>query len=937
MRFTNAKVMADDLIDDVSGYEVKVEPAHPAIQYKFDRNTVIDKTAAPINIVLLFDASNSMVDRNKDGGQRLATAKTAAKSFIESLVTDDDFAPTIYLCTFNKNASCIKLTGTLKEMQDQIDAIEANQGTNIQAAVGAVPAGLDKNSTFMVILSDGEASVAEVDGTLYSSFTFTDGTASTRDNSKSIIKPATEAALESAKESVKALYAIRVGNAADQEKMISDVVDSGKVIDVEEASGLKDAFGVTASEIKKYATRAQIIAEKGKYVNFVADPEHEEVYSGTYTFKDETIGTKDVIIWDITDPETDKTNNEYDIVSPVVNFEVNTSAQELYRIANSETPDPQITIEPIEGSNAVRIKLDVTAYTILKYTQVENGQEIEKEVPIRAFVTLTAYEETVVPYTVKYVYYDDNQEEVELKDLAYGDTVLDGTKIAIKQPAVEGFIYAENNDFEPTVGVDNKNFVIVLEQIKHVVEFFVDEKLVDTQTVAHGGSAYAPKIELPNDYENETEIVTYSTTGWDKTEEELTNITEDLKVYATIDENIEKKEIKVKTYTVRFYLDNELVDTVSDVEEGASVEAPKITLPENSETETEKVTYSTEGWDKLAELESVTSDLDVYATIVKTVVKKEIIPEVKTYTVEFYLDEKLVETRSEVAEGSSVEAPEIKLPANEETATEIITYSTKGWDKTEELKSVTSDLKVYATIDKNVEKKEIIPEVKKYTVEFYIDGALVETKNDVEEGSAVVAPEIKLPANEETATEIITYSTKGWDKTEELKNVTSDLKVYATIDKNVEKKVIPTPIEKPAEPIIIYIPETTPTPIVTPEPTPEPTPIVTPEPTPEPTPEVVEEIETPEVPEGTPEEEEEIEEVEEVEEVEEEEDIEIEEIETPEGEPEEEDIEIDEIETPEGLPQTGTTSVVVFFGIGAACIIFGGALIIKIRRREDEM
>jgi len=392
-----------------------------------------------------------------------------------------------------------------------------------------------------------------------------------------------------------------------------------------------------------------------------------------------------------------------------------------------------------------------------------------------------------------------------------------------------------------------------------------------------------------------------------------------------------------KTSTVNFYINNEPFKTVTDVKYGDKVEAPEIVLPENSETETEKVTYSTEGWDKLAELESVTSDLDVYATIVKTVVKKEIIPEVKTYTVEFYLDEKLVETRSEVAEGSSVEAPEIKLPANEETATEIITYSTKGWDKTKELKSVTSDLKVYATIDKNVEKKEIIPEVKKYTVEFYIDGALVETKNDVEEGSAVVAPEIVLPANEETATEIITYSTKGWDKTEELKNVTSDLKVYATIDKNVEKKVIPTPIEKPAEPIIIYIPETTPTPIVTPEPTPEPTPIVTPEPTPEPTPEVVEEIETPEVPEGTPEEEEEIEEVEEVEEVEEEEDIEIEEIETPEGEPEEEDIEIDEIETPEGLPQTGTTSVVVFFGIGAACIIFGGALIIKIRRREDEM
>ncbi len=150
--------------------------------------------------------------------------------------------------------------------------------------------------------------------------------------------------------------------------------------------------------------------------------------------------------------------------------------------------------------------------------------------------------------------------------------------------------------------------------------------------------------------------------------------------------------------------------------------------------------------------------------------------------------------------------------------------------------------------------------------------------------------------------------------------------ITVTYTKNQPKQEdpIPTPEQKKNDPPIIYY-VADPTPV----PTADPTPVPTADPTPEPTqvpeeieeaPEVPEnvEVEIPETPEGEPEE------------------IEIPaEPETPEGTPD--DIEVELPDVPEGLPQTGTAPVAVFFGIGAACIILGGAMIVKIRRREEEM
>ncbi|MBR6961012.1 MAG: LPXTG cell wall anchor domain-containing protein, partial [Clostridiales bacterium] len=173
------------------------------------------------------------------------------------------------------------------------------------------------------------------------------------------------------------------------------------------------------------------------------------------------------------------------------------------------------------------------------------------------------------------------------------------------------------------------------------------------------------------------------------------------------------------------------------------------------------------------------------------------------------------------------------------------------------------------------------------------------------------------PADPKGSTVVSGYTTttttfKGWDVSdEELAAVKRDMIVTAKYD-------VSSRTENPLPPI-------TGTPTPTPSTTPTPTPTATPTPSATPTPTPEEEvIETPDTPQGP------------VDEPEEEEDIVVPTPETPQGAPEEE-VDLDEPETPQGdLPKTGTTPTGVFFGIGAACIMLG-SVVLKLRRREDEM
>ncbi len=174
------------------------------------------------------------------------------------------------------------------------------------------------------------------------------------------------------------------------------------------------------------------------------------------------------------------------------------------------------------------------------------------------------------------------------------------------------------------------------------------------------------------------------------------------------------------------------------------------------------------------------------------------------------------------------------------------------------------------------------------------------------------------PADPKGSTVVSGYTTtvttfKEWDVSdEELAAVTKDMIVKAKY--NVRSWTELPPITGTPTPT----PSTTPTPTPTATPTPTEVPTGTPTPTPE-----EEEIETPDTPQGPVEEPEE-------------EDIVVPTPETPQGAPEEE-VDLDEPETPQGdLPKTGTTPTGVFFGIGAACIVLG-SVVLKLRRREEEM
>ena len=110
------------------------------------------------DIVLVIDKSGSMND-----GKRLASAKEAAKSFADSLLTSDS-GVRLAAVSFNNAASDPPVYGFADaskkdDFKKAIDKISASSGTNIQAGLKAAD-DLLKNSQadkkYIVLLSDGE-------------------------------------------------------------------------------------------------------------------------------------------------------------------------------------------------------------------------------------------------------------------------------------------------------------------------------------------------------------------------------------------------------------------------------------------------------------------------------------------------------------------------------------------------------------------------------------------------------------------------------------------------------------------------------------------------------------------------------------------------------------------------------------------------------------
>jgi len=106
------------------------------------------------DIVLVIDKSGSMND-----GKRLKSAKDAAKSFADSLLSNDS-GVRLAAVSFNKVASEVYgFTNNSNAFKNAIDGISASDGTNIQAGLNAADNLLAKSTAdkkYIVLLSDGE-------------------------------------------------------------------------------------------------------------------------------------------------------------------------------------------------------------------------------------------------------------------------------------------------------------------------------------------------------------------------------------------------------------------------------------------------------------------------------------------------------------------------------------------------------------------------------------------------------------------------------------------------------------------------------------------------------------------------------------------------------------------------------------------------------------
>lgn len=209
------------------------------------------------------------------------------------------------------------------------------------------------------------------------------------------------------------------------------------------------------------------------------------------------------------------------------------------------------------------------------------------------------------------------------------------------------------------------------------VEFIVDGKVIDTQTVAEGKNAIAPENPVK---------VGYEFMGWEGSYEKVTG---DIQIIAKFEQ---------RSYTVNFYdYDGSLIKT-EQVEANASATAPELVNGEFN-------TYT--GWDK--EFDKVTSDLEITALI-----EEEIL------VVSFYDNDGKLLGKINAAYGS-----DISSKANF-TVQEKEGHHFSGWD--EDLTEVTDYMNVYPVYEKN-----------KYTVRFYnADGSILRESKVVHGKDAVI-------------------------------------------------------------------------------------------------------------------------------------------------------------------------------------------------------
>lgn len=316
-----------------------------------------------------------------------------------------------------------------------------------------------------------------------------------------------------------------------------------------------------------------------------------------------------------------------------------------------------------------------------------------------------------------------------------------------------------------------------------------------------------------------------------------------------------------------------------------------------------------EGFDKADY--TVKADAELELTIVAggdnylRVDLEKVEPEKYSYMIDYIFEETVIATTT----GSAVDAADVVADYANAVAAED-----QNKDDYKVKEGAVTTFKIVAGTDNyfTVDLEKVQPDVIEvpYTVYYKAGEEVVASYQDkTNDGTDVVAKALADAA---------VIAATGYDKSKYEVVAGQNLTFHVTVDfKEFVVKVqlkkadpTPTPQQKNENPLPPFA-----TPIPTPDP--EPTDIpATPTPTEVPTPSQIPvvDIEETETPEG---------------------DVDLDEVETPEGAPEEE-LDVEPIDTPQGdLPKTGVAPSAVFFGIGAACVVFGGMIVLKLRRKEE--
>jgi len=244
------------------------------------------------------------------------------------------------------------------------------------------------------------------------------------------------------------------------------------------------------------------------------------------------------------------------------------------------------------------------------------------------------------------------------------------------------------------------------------ITFYLDGNEFDRITAQYGAAVTAPEVYVPEGY-------TFS--GWSPAVPS-TMPAEDMSIYGTL---------SIIEYSVKFYINNELVKTVTGPA-GTAVTPP--TLPAEG--------YTFSGWSPSVPSSMPTQNLDIYGTLT-----------INSYTVEFVLDGTTIQSQL-LEYGSPITPPTVTIPTG---------YSFSGWSPAVNATVPARNVTYSGTLTAN-----------SYTFTFYLNGGYYRSVT-LPYGSVVTPPAVDIPEG---------YSFSGWTPEVPAMMTAENKSFYGTLREN---------------------------------------------------------------------------------------------------------------------------------------------------------